>query len=84
LESLDNVGNYLGKTQEAYSKARERLQTGRGNLVKRVDDIKRLGAKTKKSINSNLLEDAGALSETSTFPESGETVSLLNEDAESE
>jgi len=60
LESLDNIGNYLGKTQEAYNKARDRLQTGRGNLVKKVDDIRRLGAKTKKSIGSHLLEDAGA------------------------
>lgn len=60
LESLDAIGNSLNKTQEAYSKARDRLQTGRGNLVKRVDDIRRLGAKTKKTIAGHLLEDAGA------------------------
>jgi DNA recombination protein RmuC len=59
LESLDAIGNAINKTQEAYVKARERLQTGRGNLVKRVDDIRRLGAKTKRSIAGNLLEDAG-------------------------
>ena len=59
LESLDAIGNAINKTQEAYTKARERLQTGRGNLVKRVDDIRRLGAKTKRSIAGNLLEDAG-------------------------
>ena len=59
LDSLDSIGNYLGKTQEAYSKARDRLQTGRGNLVKRVNDIRRLGAKTKKSISGHLLEDVG-------------------------
>ena len=64
LESLDAIGNSLNKTQEAYSKARDRLQTGRGNLVKRVDDIRRLGAKTKKSISGHLLEDAGAEIET--------------------
>ncbi|HEX7762317.1 MAG TPA: DNA recombination protein RmuC, partial [Cellvibrio sp.] len=44
-------------------KARERLQTGRGNLVKRVDDIRRLGAKTKKSIAGHLLEEAGSESD---------------------
>lgn len=60
LESLDAIGHSINKTQEAYTKARERLQTGRGNLVKRVDDIRRLGAKTKKSIAGHLLEDAGA------------------------
>ena len=60
LESLDAIGSSLNKTQEAYAKARDRLQFGRGNLVKRVDDIRRLGAKTKKSIAPHLLEDAGA------------------------
>jgi DNA recombination protein RmuC len=64
LESLDVIGNSLNKTQDAYNKARDRLQTGRGNLVKRVDDIRRLGAKTKKSIAGHLLEDAGAEIET--------------------
>lgn len=63
LESLDAIGNSLNKTQEAYTKARDRLQSGRGNLVKRVDDIRRLGAKTKKSIPGHLLEDSGADSE---------------------
>jgi len=60
LESLDTLGSAINKTQEAYTKARERLHSGRGNLVKRVDDIRRLGAKTKKSIAGHLLEDAGA------------------------
>lgn len=60
LESLDAIGNAINKSQEAYAKARERLQTGRGNLVKRVDDIRRLGAKTKRSIAVNILEGAGA------------------------
>lgn len=64
LESLDAIGSSLNKTQEAYSKARDRLQSGRGNLVKRVDDIRRLGAKTKKSIAGHLLENAGAELET--------------------
>lgn len=63
LESLDAIGNAINKTQEAYTKARERLHSGRGNLVKRVDDIRRLGAKTKKSIAGHLLEDAGVETE---------------------
>jgi DNA recombination protein RmuC len=49
--------NYLNKTREAYDTVRKRLQTGQGNLVKRVDDIRRLGAKTKKRINRELIED---------------------------
>ena len=72
LSAMDNVQNYLNKTQEAYSTARSRLQTGRGNLVKRVDDLRKLGAKTKKRIDANLLEDEG------------ETASLLLESIDDE
>ncbi len=57
LAAMDNIQTYLNKSQEAYSLARSRLQTGRGNLVKRVDDLRRLGAKTKKRIDSSLLAD---------------------------
>ncbi len=57
LDAMDNIQNYLGKSQEACNTARSRLQTGRGNLVKRVDDLRKLGAKTKKRIDGNLLED---------------------------
>jgi DNA recombination protein RmuC len=73
LDSLDNLGGYLNKTQEAYNMARERLQYGRGNLVKRVDDIRRLGAKTKKVIPEQLLEGAGVATESlMEWPEGGE------------
>jgi DNA recombination protein RmuC len=64
LESLDAIGNSLNKAQEAYAKTRDRLQSGRGNLVKRVADIRRLGAKTKKTIAGHLLDDAGVELET--------------------
>lgn len=56
LDAMDNIHNYLTKTQDAYNVARARLQTGRGNLVKRVDDIRRLGAKTKKRIDETLID----------------------------
>jgi DNA recombination protein RmuC len=57
LDAMDNIQNYLSKSQEAYNTARSRLQTGRGNLVKRVDDLRRLGAKTKKRIQGSLVDD---------------------------
>lgn len=60
LDSLNTIGIHINKTQEAYDTARKRLQTGRGNLLKRVDDIRRLGAKTKKVIGRNLIDNAGA------------------------
>src|SRR5690554_2468430 len=57
LDALDSVGASLNRTQDAYNTARKRLQTGRGNLIKRVDDIRRLGAKTKKTIARDLIDE---------------------------
>ncbi len=57
LESMDAIGYSLDKAQESYIKVRERLQTGRGNLIKRVDAIRRLGAKTKRVIRPDILDD---------------------------
>ena len=40
LEALDEVGRYLGKSQQAYKVACGRLSDGRGNLLRRVEKIK--------------------------------------------
>ena len=64
LEALESIGAQLNKTQDAYQTAHKRLATGRGNLLKRVDNIRKLGAKTKKNIDSPLLELADDDSQT--------------------
>ena len=56
VESLDSLGGLLNKTHEAYHKTRERLETGRGNLMIRVNNLRKLGAKTKKRLSSQSLE----------------------------
>lgn len=56
LSALDTIGNHLDKTRDAWETARKRLHTGKGNLVKRVDDLRLLGAKTKKIIARDMLE----------------------------
>ena len=58
LGSLEEVGRLLGRTQDAYETTVKRLKTGRGNLVKRVEDIRKLGAKTKKAIPAETLQEA--------------------------
>ncbi len=58
VEVIEEVGRNLDKAQQSYSTVQKRLVSGRGNLVKRVQDIKRLGAKTKKSIHSELISEA--------------------------
>ncbi|MDN3639710.1 DNA recombination protein RmuC [Simiduia curdlanivorans] len=58
LESFDDIGKALGRTQEAYDLARNRLKAGKGNLIKRAEDIRKLGAKTKKQLKGDLVNAA--------------------------
>ena len=55
IEALDDVGRHLDKSKDAWDTAHKRLSAGRGNLVKRTEELKKLGAKTKKSLPENLL-----------------------------
>jgi DNA recombination protein RmuC len=57
LESLQEVGKHLDKAQDAWGKTRERLRSGRGNLVKRVQDLEKMGARTKKQLPAGMIED---------------------------
>lgn len=57
VEALDEVGRYLGKSQQAYDTACGRLSSGRGNLLRKVESIKELGAKTKRAIAQNKLDE---------------------------
>jgi DNA recombination protein RmuC len=58
VEALDDIGRHLDKSREGWDVARKRLVTGRGNLVKRTQELKKLGAKTKKSLPDNFLSIA--------------------------
>ncbi len=60
VESLDTVGSRIIQAQDAFDKARGQLVSGRGNLVGRTEVLKKLGASTKKSLPTGLLEDAAA------------------------
>lgn len=58
IDALDEVGKHLDKGQEAWQLTRKRLVDGRGNLVKRMNDLKQLGARARKSMPTALLHDA--------------------------
>ena len=58
IDSFKKVGHELGQASDAYSIALNRLSEGRGNVIKRTDDLKKLGAKVSKEISQNLLEEA--------------------------
>ncbi|WP_319407903.1 DNA recombination protein RmuC [uncultured Desulfosarcina sp.] len=48
IEALEEVGHQLDRAREAYRTARDRLSTGRGNLVRRAEQLKTLGVKANK------------------------------------
>jgi len=55
VEALEDIGKHIDKSKDAYETAFKRLSTGRGNLVKRSEELKTLGAKTKKALADKLL-----------------------------
>mgnify|MGYP006087923655 FL=1 len=56
-DDLIKVGNQLKTVQGSYDTSMKKL-TGRGNLIKKVESIKKLGATTSKNLNQNLLDRA--------------------------
>ena len=50
IDDLIEIGKRLVDAKSYYDKSMKKLYSGRGNLVKRAEDIKELGAKTTKSI----------------------------------
>lgn len=56
-EELIKVGNQIGTVQKSYESAMVKL-TGKGNLIKRVENLKTLGAKASKQQNQKLLKRA--------------------------
>ena len=56
-DDLIKVGNQLKTVQGSYDTSIKKL-TGKGNLIKKVEKIKELGAKTSKIMNKNLLDRA--------------------------
>ena len=56
LESMQEVGNGIERASRSFELAMSRLSSGKGNVIKRSDDLRKLGAKTSKVVPSGLLE----------------------------
>jgi DNA recombination protein RmuC len=55
VEDLDKVDNQLKNTRTIFDKAYSKLSSGRGNLVGKAENLKKLGAKAKKSLPQDYL-----------------------------
>jgi DNA recombination protein RmuC len=57
FSNLEDVGKKIGAAQESYNVAFNQLSTGRGNLVGRAEELKKMGAKAQKQIADKILYD---------------------------
>ncbi len=69
VNAMEDVGGYISKANDSYDTVLNRLSRGRGNVLKRIDDLKKLGAKAAKSMPKRMQDrldsDEVAPSETS-------------------
>lgn len=72
LESFTQVGFEIGQASEAYKEARDRLSSGRGNVIRQTEMLKELGAKTGKDLRADkkvsLLVDEAIMNESAISP----------------
>jgi DNA recombination protein RmuC len=57
IDDLEGIGLQLGRTRESYDAAMNKLKTGKGNLLAQVEDLKKLGAKAKKTLPAPGVEE---------------------------
>lgn len=57
VNDMQTIEQSLGKASEAYASAMSKLHTGRGCIVSKVENLKKLGAKTGKTLPSDMLPE---------------------------
>ena len=57
ITDLDDIGKNLDKSKDIYLNAVNKLSTGKGNLISRSENIKKLGAKAKKQIPEKFINE---------------------------
>lgn len=58
MDDMIDVGTKMGSARKSYEDAMLKLSTGTGNIVKRIEDLKKLGAKATKDLPVGLIERA--------------------------
>jgi DNA recombination protein RmuC len=57
-DDLIRLGQYMDSSKKYYDESMKKLSVGSGNLVRRVEELKKLGAKASKTIDQRLLNRA--------------------------
>jgi len=55
---MDKVGKAIESSQKSYEGAMNKLSTGKGNLVRQVEQFRKLGVQSNKKLDGNLLDNA--------------------------
>ena len=50
VTDLEQIGRSIKSTHDCYDEAMKKLSTGKGNLIKKAEDLRTLGAKTTKKL----------------------------------
>ena len=58
LATIQEIGHRIEATQKSYDKAHNKLASGKGNLVSRIENLKKLGARASKKHSNQLLAKA--------------------------
>lgn len=58
VTDLQDIGRKLHAAQESYEAAQNKLVSGRGNIISRVENMRQLGARAKKKLPPDLVDDA--------------------------
>lgn len=58
VEDMESLGNRLGQAQKDYDGAISKLATGRGNLIRQAEMLKKLGVKPNKALPTPMVEQA--------------------------
>ncbi|MDD2265295.1 DNA recombination protein RmuC [Sulfuricurvum sp.] len=56
VEDMEKIGEQIGRTQKSYEGAMNKLSTGKGNLIRRVESMRKLGLKPKKLLPSSVTD----------------------------
>lgn len=57
MENLENVGKKLAEANQCYDAAFRQLATGKGNIVSKVEELKKMGANAQKQLPDRLIEE---------------------------
>ncbi len=55
IEDMQKIGSRLNSTRTAYNEGMKKLSEGSGNLVRRAEELKKMGAKANKQLPSEII-----------------------------